>query len=70
MSLQVCGGSPGPSATRAWEAWRQGKALQEGNRPVLSSTCQLRIGKQESVFDSLPTVSEGIGSTRVCQPLL
>lgn len=64
MSLQVCGGSPGPSAPGAWEAWRQRKALQEGNRPVLSSTCQLRIGQQS------PSVSEGLGSTRVYQPLL
>lgn len=63
MSLQVCGESPGLSATGAWESGRQGKALQEGKRPILNSTW---LEQQE--FDSRPSMSEGIGSTKLSQP--
>lgn len=51
MSLQVCGGSPGPAPTGAREAGRQGKALQEEDRPVLSST---RIEQQGSSLTAAP----------------
>lgn len=49
MSLQVCGRSPGPSATGTWEAGRQGKALPEESRPVLSSTCRVGVEQQGSL---------------------
>jgi hypothetical protein len=52
MSLQVCGGSPGPSAAGAWEAGRQGRVLQEKNRPVPSSTCQLRTEQRGPCLQS------------------
>lgn len=54
MSLQVCGGSPGPVPTGAWEAGRQGKALQEEDRPVLSSTCPFRVQQQGSSLTATP----------------
>lgn len=54
MSLQVCGGSPGPAPTGAREAGRQGKALQEEDRPVLSSTCPFRIEQQGSSLTAAP----------------
>lgn len=69
MSLQVCGGSPGPSAAGAWEAGRQGRVLQEKNRPVPSSTCQLRteqrgghvysrpLGLRHRFYQSVPSPS-------------
>lgn len=54
MSLQVCGGSPGPAPTGAREAGRQGKTLQEEDRPVLSSTCPFRIEQQGSSLTQPP----------------